>query len=109
MDMSEQLFEPVPASKGASVSITVNDEERTLKAKKGKGGWYITPTDEFEAMALEKLSPEALNPQSPPDQPDQGDDAEDQGNEPDSAEGTTEPPSTFAAANAEANEGQEES
>lgn len=59
-------FASRPAADGTAVSFTINDEERTLEAVKGRKGWAITPSDEEEARALAGISDEALNP-PPPD------------------------------------------
>jgi len=101
--MSEE-FEPRPAAKGTVVTVVVHDEERTLTAKHGKGGWAITPTDDDEARALAGFSDDALNPPPPSEAPAEGDEDNQE-----AAEGATDEAPTFAAANAEADDGQEES
>lgn len=99
-------FPSRPAAAGAEVTVVVHDEERTLKAMKGKGGWAITPTDADEARALAQFSDEALDPPPAPDAPTEPEADED---EADDSTGPAEEGPTFAAANAEADDGQEES
>lgn len=48
------------ATEGATVTFVVNNEERTLEATKGRGGWTITATDEAEAHILSQFSDEAF-------------------------------------------------
>jgi hypothetical protein len=59
---SAAVLEPRPAAEGVAVSFTIHDQERTLEAVKGDGGWAITPADEEEARALAGISDEALTP-----------------------------------------------
>jgi hypothetical protein len=104
--MTEQ-FEPRAAAKGTSVSVVIGNEERELKAKKDKGGWAITPKDAAEAAALAQFSDDALDPPPPPEPGPEAADSAANGDD-NAADDTGEAP-TFAAANAEAGDGQEES
>jgi hypothetical protein len=91
------VFASRPAAEGDGVSFTIHDQEHTLEAIDGPGGWAITPNDEEEARALEGIGDEALNP-PPPDaaeesvQPSEGDDeADDDQEDQGSAENAGEP------------------
>jgi hypothetical protein len=64
---AEPTWPSRPVTEGSAVTLTVNDEERTLKATKDGAGWSITPTDAAEAAALERFADAAFDPPPPPE------------------------------------------